>query len=58
MQKSIRTVQGEAYYVKTEVEDKHGNWNDNYWIRDGYYVIHNENEHCVYRVVVENETYI
>ena len=47
---SIGTAAGEAFYVKTEVEDKHGRWNDDYYTRDGYWVIHEGKKHHVYKV--------
>jgi len=50
VQKDIQTVQGQARYVRTEVEDKSGRWNDDYATRDGYYVIHEGNKHHVYKV--------
>ena len=53
MKKTINTIQGKAEYVKTEVEDKNGNWNDNYYTKDGYYVIHEGNKHHVYKVKEE-----
>ena len=48
--KSIRTVEGEAFYVKTEYEDRSGNWNDNYSVKDGYYVVHEDIAHHIYKV--------
>ena len=50
VQKTIATAQGIANYVKTETEDKQGNWNQNYNIKDGYYVIHDGIEHHVYKI--------
>ena len=50
METEIRTAQGTAKYLCTEIEDKAGNWNDNYCIRDGYWVIHEGNQHHVYKV--------
>jgi len=47
---SIDTAWGKAYYIRTEYEDSDGNWNDNYWTRDGYYLIHHESSHDVYKV--------
>ena len=49
MQNQINVIGGTAKYVCTEIEDKFGRWNDNYYTRDGYYVIHNGNEHHVYK---------
>ena len=46
----IQTAQGPAKFVKTEVEDDNGNWNDNYNVKDGYYVIHRGKEHDVYKL--------
>ena len=48
--KTIDTVQGVAIFVRTEIEDKNGYWNDNYNTKDGYYVIHRYKAHDVYRV--------
>jgi hypothetical protein len=45
---SIKTVKGKATFVKTEVEDKFGRWNDKYRTKDGYYVIHEGKKHHVY----------
>jgi len=50
MKEKINTIDGEASFVRTEVEDQFGNWNDNYWTRDGFYVIHEGNKHHVYKV--------
>lgn len=47
---TINTVAGVATYVKTETEDKYGRWNDDYWTRDGYYVIHDGKRHHIYKV--------
>jgi hypothetical protein len=46
----INTVAGKAYFVKTETEDKHGKWNDDYSTRDGYWVLHSGKKHHVYKV--------
>lgn len=48
--KSIDTVAGKAFFVKTEVEDESGRWNDDYWTKDGYWVIHRGKEHDVYKL--------
>ena len=50
MEQTINTIQGVANYVATEVEDANGNWNDNYNTTDGYWVVHNGNEHYIYKV--------
>jgi len=47
----ISTVQGRAGFVKTEVEDEQGNWNDSYYTHAGYYVIHEGKRHHVYKVI-------
>jgi hypothetical protein len=44
----IDTVGGRAKYIYTEVEDKSGKWNDDYWTRDGYWVIHDGKQHHIY----------
>jgi hypothetical protein len=49
-QKSIRVVGGTAHYVKTEVEDSQGRWNDDYYTRDGYWVLHEGNKHYIYKM--------
>ena len=48
MENEINVLGGTAKYVRTEVEDANGNWNDNYYTRDGYWVIHEGNEHHIY----------
>ena len=45
----IETVDGLKHYYKTEVEDSDGNWNDNYSVRDGFWVIHEGKYHHVYK---------
>ena len=50
VQKYINTVQGRAYYLYTEVENKYGKWNDNHWTRNGEYVIHRGKRHHVYSI--------
>ena len=50
MEKTIETINGEAEFVKTETEDKNGKWNDNYYTKDGYWVIHRGIKHDVYKV--------
>jgi hypothetical protein len=47
----IDTVAGKALFIKTEIEDKYGRWNDDYWTREGYYVIHRGKKHHVYKVI-------
>jgi len=47
---SIDTVAGKAFFIKTEVEDESGRWHDDYWTRDGYYVIHEGRRHHVYKL--------
>jgi len=46
----IDTMDGRAQYMKTEVENAYGNWNDNYYISRGEYVIHEGQKHHVYVV--------
>lgn len=47
--KTIKTADGEKKYYKTEVDSTSGKWNDNYYIKDGFWVIHqaigNEGRH-------------
>lgn len=47
---SISTASGKAFFVRTEKEDSQGKWNDNYKVKDGFYLIHDGNLHHVYRV--------
>jgi hypothetical protein len=47
----IDTISGKALFVKTEKEDKEGRWNDNYYTKDGYWVIHQGKKHHVYKVI-------
>lgn len=51
---SIDTVAGKAFYVRTEIEDKQGRWNDSYQTREGYYVIHEGKKHHVYKISPED----
>ena len=44
----IDVAGGKAKYVHTEIEDSRGRWNDNYNVRDGYYVMHYGDKHHVY----------
>jgi len=46
----IQTVAGPAHYVKTEIADKNGRWNDDYYTKDGYWVVHKGIRHHVYKV--------
>jgi len=46
--KTIQTLEGVADFVRTEVE-RSDRWNDNYYTRDGFYVVHRGEEHDVYR---------
>jgi hypothetical protein len=48
---TIDTVAGKALFIKTEIEDKHGRWNDDYYTKDGYWVIHHGKKHHVYKVI-------
>jgi uncharacterized protein YeeX (DUF496 family) len=48
--KTISTISGEAEYVGTEFEDDYGDWHDDYSVKDGYYVIHGDNRHHVYKL--------
>jgi len=41
---------GKAKFVKTVKEDKDGNWKDDYYANDGYYVIHRGPLHDVYKL--------
>lgn len=46
----INTVLGRAKYVKTEIEDEYGNWNDRYSTNRGIFVIHKGRKHHIYEV--------
>jgi hypothetical protein len=46
---TIGTVAGTAFFVRTEVEDVNGKWNDSYTTKDGFWVIHDGNFHHVYQ---------
>ena len=54
---SIQVMSGTAKYVKTEVENKFGKWNDNYYVKDGYYVIHHGNQHHLYKKEIKCRHY-
>jgi len=54
---TISTAEGTAYYVRTEVEDENGKWSDNYYIRDGYRVIHDGNKHYIYKIDEEEDSW-
>lgn len=56
--RTINTVQGPARFVRTEVEDANGRWNDSYTTRDGYYVVHRGSHHDVYEVVRETMVHL
>jgi hypothetical protein len=45
---SINTANGVAYFLRTEVENANGRWNDSYTTASGYWVIHKGNKHHVY----------
>ena len=45
---TINVIGGKARYIGTEIEDENGNWNDDYNVKDGYYVIHQGNKHHIY----------
>jgi hypothetical protein len=47
---SIDTVAGKAFFIKTATEDKYGRWDDDYWTKDGYWVIHRGKQHDIYKV--------
>jgi len=47
---AINVAGGVADYIKTETEDARGRWNDNYYVKDGFYVIHKGSEHYIYKL--------
>lgn len=46
----IDTVKGKAELVNVEIEDRYGNWNQNYSTSRGYYVVHKGDKHFIYKV--------
>ena len=44
----INTAWGEASYHHTEVEDHNENWNDNWYMSRGEFVIHEGSHHHVF----------
>jgi len=56
MEKIIQTIQGEAEFVRTDIEDINERWEGmNLSIKDGFWIIHNGKEHHIYKVMdVEN----
>ncbi len=50
LERKIDTVAGPAEFVRTETEDSEGRWNDDYNVRDGFYVLHRGREHHIYKV--------
>jgi len=46
----IETASGRAYYLKTEVENAYGRWNDSYYTGAGEYVLHEGKNHHVYKI--------
>ena len=47
----IDTIAGKALFIRTEKEDKFGRWNDRYYTKEGYWVIHRGKKHDVYKVI-------
>jgi hypothetical protein len=48
--RTINTIQGVAEFVKTEVEDAFGRFDDSHSTRDGFYLLHEGKKHHVYKV--------
>ena len=46
----IDTFKGKAKFVKTEIEDKYGRWDDHWKTTSGEFVIHEGKKHHVYKV--------
>jgi len=46
----IKTIDGTAHYIGTEIENKQGRWNQSYATRNGYWVIHDGDYHHIYKV--------
>jgi len=55
--REIDVAGGSAKYVCTEIEDSRGRWNDDYNVRDGYFVIHDGENHHVYRLIKEDKVW-
>ena len=54
VKKIINTVQGEAKFVRTDIEDKNEKWDGiNLSTRDGFYIIHEGDRHHIYKVITE-----
>jgi hypothetical protein len=47
---TIGTIKGVGKYIGTEIEDDRGKWNDNFSVRDGFYVIHVGKKHHIYKL--------
>lgn len=45
---SIDTADGRKRYYGTEIEDKRGDWDDQYAIRDEFWVVHKGKYHHIY----------
>ncbi len=52
----IDTIRGRAYFYKTITENKYGNWDDHWETVAGYFVIHENNKHHVYKIGYKKET--
>lgn len=48
--KTIGTMNGDATYLQTEIEDENGRWDDHWLMSNGEFVIHDGREHHVYVV--------
>lgn len=48
---TINTIAGEAEYIGTEFEDRFERWNDSYTTAAGYWLIHEQDRHHVYKVI-------
>jgi len=49
-QSIIHTRAGIAHYFGTEIEDKQGRWNQDYNVKEGFWVIHEGAKHHIYKV--------
>jgi len=53
---SINTADGEAFYVRTDIEDENEKWEgQNLTTKDGFWIIHNGNEHYIYQIKGEQK---
>jgi hypothetical protein len=55
MKKTIKTIQGEAEFVRTDIEDENEKWEGmNLSTKDGFYILHEGKKHHIYQVKEKN----